>query len=65
MVIKVVELIGISNQSFEDAIQVAVTRAGKTVKNISGVDVLGQSAKVIKNKVTEYRVNVKIAFLVE
>lgn len=65
MVIKIVELIGISTDGFEAAIQEAVTRTGKTIKNISGVDVIGQSVKVAENQLTEYRVNVKLAFRVE
>jgi hypothetical protein len=65
MTIKVVELIGISPKSFEDAVVQAVKRSSKTVKNITGVDVLGQSCRVKDGKVTEYRTNLKIAFVVE
>ena len=65
MTIKIVELIGISTKNFEDAVGQAVKRASKTVKNITGVDVLGQSCKVKDGKVSEYRVNIKVAFVVE
>lgn len=65
MVIKIIELIGVSPKSFEDAVNEAVMRASKTVKNISGVDIIGQSVKVKDGKVAEYRVNVKLAFLVK
>ncbi len=65
MVVKVIELIGVSPKGYEDAVSKAVARASKTVKNISGVDVIGQSAKVKDGKVTEFRVNMKIAFVVE
>ena len=65
MVVKIVELIGVSAKSFEDAIQQAVTRASKTIKGISGVDVLGQTAVVKNDKVVEYKVNIKVAFVVE
>lgn len=65
MTIKIIELIGISTKNFEDAVGQAVKRASKTVKNISGVDVLGQSCRVKAGKVSEYRVNLKIAFVVE
>jgi hypothetical protein len=65
MTIKVVELIGISPKSFEDAVVQAVKRSSKTVKNITGVDVLGQSCRVKDGNVTEYRTNLKIAFVVE
>ncbi len=65
MVVKIVELIGVSKTSYEDAVVQAVRRASKTVKNISGVDVIGQSAKVQDGKVVEFRANLKIAFVVE
>jgi hypothetical protein len=65
MVIKVIELVGVSPVSYEDAVRQAVERAGKTVKNITGVDVVGQTAKVEDGKVTEFRANLKIAFVVE
>ncbi len=65
MVVKIIELIGVSPKSFEDAVSQAVIRASKTVKNISGVDVIGQSAKVKGGKVAEFRVNLKVAFVVE
>ena len=65
MVLKVIELIGVSKTGFEDAIASAVQRSSKTVKNITGVDVLGQSVKVKDGKVVEYRTHLKAAFVVE
>lgn len=62
MCIKIIELIGTSKKNFEDAVQDAVNTAGKSVRGISGVDILGQTAVVENNKISEYRVNVKIAF---
>ena len=43
----------------------AVRRSSRTVKNIRGVDVVGQKAIVKDGKVTEYRVNLKLSFGVE
>ncbi|OGY41061.1 MAG: hypothetical protein A2Y82_01450 [Candidatus Buchananbacteria bacterium RBG_13_36_9] len=65
MCIKIVELIGNSPKSFEDAIADGVKRAGQTIRGISGVDVIGQTAVVEDNKIVEYRVNMKVAFKVE
>lgn len=65
MVVKIIEIIGVSPKSFDDAMQSGLMRAGKTVKNITGIDVLGQTAEVKDNKITEYRVNMKLAFSVE
>jgi flavin-binding protein dodecin len=65
MVIKVVELIGISKKSFDDAFAQGVKRATKTLRNVTGVDVVGQTAAVAGGKVAEYKVNLKVAFVVE
>ncbi|MCA1726084.1 MAG: dodecin family protein [Actinobacteria bacterium] len=64
--VKVIELVGSSTQSFSDAVRNAVRTAGETVRNIRGVDVLSSSADVGDNgELTLYKVNCKIAFLVE
>ena len=64
-VAKVIELVATSEKSFEDAIVEAVRRTSKTIRNITGVDVVGQKAVVKNGKVVEYRVNLKLAFGVE
>lgn len=61
-VLKVIEILASSPVSWEDATASAVKTAGKTVKEIRSVNVKNQSAVVVKNKITEYRVNVKISF---
>jgi len=62
---KVVELIGSSPDSWEDATANAVKGASHSIRDITGVDVQRQTAKVKDNKIIEYRVDVKIAFIVE
>ena len=62
---KIIELVGTSSRGFEDAINEAVRRSSKTVKNIRGVDVVGQKGLVKDGKVVEYRVNLKLSFGVE
>nr|MBC7244351.1 dodecin domain-containing protein [Chloroflexota bacterium] len=64
-VIKVIELVGNSPVSWEDAAKNAVAEAAKTVHGITGVDVVGQTAVVENGTITEYRANVKIAFVVK
>lgn len=64
-VIKVIELLGTSSQSFNDALKQAVDRACKTVRGVRGLDIIGQNVVVEDGKITEYRVNVKVAFVVE
>jgi len=64
-VIKVIELLADSGKSWEDAVKNAVSHAGKSVKNIRSVNVQNQSAVVKNNKITSYRVNVRITFEVK
>ena len=64
-VVKIVELIGSSPNSWEEAAGNAVKAAAKTVRNIKGVHVKRCTAKVENNKIVEYRTVVKIAFIVE
>jgi len=62
---KVIELVGTSERGFEDAINEAVRRSSKTLRNVRGVDVVGQKAIVKNGKVVEYRVNLKLSFGVD
>lgn len=64
-IVKVIEVIGASDKGWNDAIQTALDEAAKTVDNIVGIDVLGMSGKVENNKITEYKANMKIAFVIK
>lgn len=64
-VLKVIEVLSNSNESWEDATKKAVKQASKSVKNIKSVYVQEQSAIVNENKVTEFRVNLKLTFEVK
>lgn len=64
-ILKVIEVIGNSNKSFEDAVSNVVKEASKTVKNIKSVYVKDMQVKVNDNQITEYRVNTKVSFLIE
>jgi flavin-binding protein dodecin len=61
-VLKVIEVLSNSNESWEDAARNAVKHASKSVKNIRSVYIHEQSAIVNGNDITEFRVNVKITF---
>ena len=63
-VVKIIELVGESPVNWEEAIQEAIKEASKTVKRIVSADVIGFSTKIKENKVSMYRVNVKVAFIV-
>ena len=66
-VAKIVELVGSSNKGWEDAAQVALNEAIKTIHGIRGIEVTDMTAKVDGNtgKIQEYRVCVKLSFGVE
>jgi dodecin len=64
-VVRVIELVGVSDKSWSDAAQQAVARASETLRHITGLDVLKSSAIVRDGKIVEYHVNVKIAFVIE
>ena len=55
-VAKVVELVGSSKKNCEEGISEAVARVGKTIRNVTGLDVVGQKAIVKNGKIVEYRV---------
>jgi flavin-binding protein dodecin len=64
-VVKVIELLAESDQSWEDAVRNAVTEATTTVRGISSVYVNEFQATVENDKVKNFRVNVKISFVLE
>ena len=65
-VVKVIELVGSSPNSFSDAVRNAVRVASQTIRNIRGVDVISSNADVDENgNLTNYKVQCKIAFLIE
>ncbi|NND93982.1 MAG: dodecin domain-containing protein [Flavobacteriales bacterium] len=63
-ILKVIEVLSNSKDSWEDATNKAVKEASKTVKDIKSVYVQEQSCTVKDGEVDEYRVNVKITFAV-
>ena len=64
-VVKVIELIGASPDSWEAAAQNAIDVASKTVRGITGIDVIHFTAKVENGKIVKYKANLKVAFRYE
>jgi flavin-binding protein dodecin len=64
-VAKVIEVVGSSNKSWTDAADKAVKVAAKTVKNITGMQVLHMTAQVKGDKIKTYKTTVKVAFGIE
>jgi flavin-binding protein dodecin len=66
-VAEVLEIIGTSDKSWQDAAQAALDEAKKTIHGITGIEIKDMTAKVDPNtgNITEYHTAVKIAFGVE
>ncbi len=64
-VARVTEIIASSATSFEDAVNVGVQRACETLKNVEGAWVQDQKAIVKNGKIAEYRVALKVTFILE
>ncbi|HHV55759.1 MAG TPA: dodecin domain-containing protein [Firmicutes bacterium] len=65
-VVKVIELVGQSNQSWEDAARQAVKEAARTVRNLTGVEVTNWTGEVDgQGNITQYRADVHVAFIVD
>ncbi len=62
---KVIEVISQSSKSWEDAAQLAVTDAGKTVKNVRSIWIKNAEGIVEGNKIVAYRLNAHITFEVK
>lgn len=64
-VARVTEIIASSPDGFREAVEEGVARAARTLRNITGLEVLGKRVKVERGQITEYRVDMKIIFLLE
>jgi dodecin len=62
-VAKVTEITATSKKSFEDAIQLGIERANKTLKNLTGAWIKSQKIDITNGKITDYRVNLKVTFI--
>ncbi len=64
-VVKVMELVGESPQSWQEAASRAVAEAARTVGNITGVEVCNWTANVDNGRIVQYKANVKVAYVVD
>lgn len=64
-VARVTKLTASSSKGFQDAVDTAVKRAAKTLRGITGVEIIKQKAKVTKGKIEEYRVTLEVTFILE
>jgi flavin-binding protein dodecin len=64
-VARVTKLTASSSKGFQDAVQEALSRAAKTLRGITGLEVLSQKVKVEDGKIVEYRVTMEVTFVLE
>ena len=64
-VARVTELSATSDESFEDAVNMAVQRATQTLRNVESAWVKDQNVLIENNNITGYKVNVAITFVLE
>jgi len=64
-VAKVTEITATSEDSFEDAVRQGIAKAGETVRNISGAWVKEQNVMIDNGKITGFRVDLKVTFILE
>jgi dodecin len=62
---KLVELTGTSSSSVEDAIQNAITRAGRTLRELRWFQVMETRGAIKEDKVTQWQVIIKVGFKLE
>ncbi len=62
---KVTELVSTSSKSFEEAVQNGISDAAASTRGITGAHVVNMSVACTNGKITEYKVNLKIAFGIE
>ena len=64
-VIKTIDLVGVSTESWRDAAAQALAEASKTLRGIEGMDILETSAVVDGDQIKEYHTHVRIKFRIE
>lgn len=64
-VARVTEITASSTKSWDDAAKEGLARASKTLRGITGVEVVSQKAKVDKGKISEFRLTMKLTFVLE
>lgn len=64
-VAKITEISSTSSKSFDDAVAKGISRADKTLDNITGAWIKEMKVDVAKGKITAYRVNMKVTFILK
>jgi flavin-binding protein dodecin len=64
-VARVSRVIASSGKGFQDAVDTAVKRATKTLRGVTGAEITSQKVKIENGKITEYRVEMDVIFILE
>jgi flavin-binding protein dodecin len=64
-VARVSKITAASPSGFQQALEEGMKRASKTLRGITGVEVISQKCKVEKGKITEYRVTMEVTFILD
>ena len=64
-VARVTKITAASSKGFQDAVQTGLARAAKTLRGITGLEVISQKAKIEDGKVAEYRVTLELTFILD
>ena len=64
-VARVTEITAESSVGFEDAVKIGIARAVKTLKNVKGAWIKDQEVRVDGDEIVEYRVHMKVTFVLE
>jgi dodecin len=59
---KLIELVGVSSESIEDAIQSAISRANQTLKNLDWFEVTETRGLIQEGKINQFQVKLKVGF---
>ena len=62
---KITEIQSSSKKGFEDAVKSGINRADKTLRNLTGAWIKSQKVKIEKGKIVEYRVLLKVTFILQ
>ncbi|MFQ5751826.1 MAG: dodecin family protein [bacterium] len=64
-VARVTEITASSMSGFQDAFEEGINRASSTLRNITGAEIVSHKAKIENGKISEYRVTLKVTFILE
>ena len=62
--IKIIEIMGVSTTSFDDAVSSAVAKAAESINGITRIEVVSQTGTIVDGRIARYEATVKLSFAV-